>query len=95
MKITMEHNDYVLLKPYEIESQTSLIVNNNDTPCLGEVAVNYEIWGEEIVYTIGEILLFDVMKSQKIVVGGKEYIIVKTENIIAKVDLADGKKDIV
>jgi hypothetical protein len=34
------------------------------------------------------------MKSQKFVIGGEEYIIVKTENIIAKVDL-DVEKDTV
>ncbi len=45
MKIKMEYNDYVLIKPYEIEPQTALIVNSNDTPCLGKVAVDYEIWG--------------------------------------------------
>ena len=43
MKIKMEYNDYVLLKPYEIEPQTALIVNSNDTPCLGKVAVDYSV----------------------------------------------------
>ena len=94
MKIKMEYNDYVLLKPYEIEPQTTLLINSNDTPCLGKVAVDYEIWGGETVYAVGEILLFDVMKSQKYVIGGEGYIIVKTENIIAKVD-SDGEKDTV
>ena len=37
MKIKMEYNDYVLLKPFEIQQETSLIVNNTDTPCLGKV----------------------------------------------------------
>ncbi len=87
MKIKMEYNDYVLLKPFEIQQETSLIVNNTDTPCLGKVAVDYEIWGGGTVYAVGEILLFDIMKSQKIVIGGEEYIFVKTENIIAKVEL--------
>ena len=87
MKIKMEYNDYVLLKPFEIQQETSLIVNNTDTPCLGKVAVDYEIWGGETVYAVGEIVLFDIMKSQNIVIGGEEYIFVKTENIIAKVEL--------
>lgn len=87
MKIKMEYNDYVLLKPFEIQQETSLIVNNTDTPCLGKVAAPYKIWKGGTVYAVGEILLFDIMKSQKIVIGGEEYIFVKTENIIAKVEL--------
>ena len=92
MKITMEYNDYLLLKPYKIEQSTSLVISNSDTICMGKVAFDYTIWGGEVVYSAGEILIYDNMKSQRYRIGGEEYIIVKTENIIAKVNL-DGEKD--
>lgn len=91
----MEYNDYILLKPYEIKQSSTLVLSNSDTPCIGQVAYDYTIWGGESVYSAGEILIYDSMKSQRYRICGEDYIIVKAENIIARVDLEDGKKDTV
>lgn len=83
MKITLADNDYLLLIPYEIKSETSLVVNNTDTKCMGKVAVDYiSKWEDGICYKTGDIILFDVREAQKYVINNEEYIVIPEGSII-------------
>lgn len=84
MKIKLADNDYLLLTPYEIKSETNLIINNSDTKCLGKVAIDYLRDGL-IIYENGNIVLFDVREAQKYIINGKEYIIIPERGIIGEI----------
>lgn len=81
MNIKLADNDYLLLTPYEIKSETSLIVNSTDTKCLGKVAFDYLRDGL-LSYKTGDIVIFDVREAQKYTINGKEYIIIQDTDVI-------------
>lgn len=82
MKITLETTwNYFLLIPYEIPKHSNLVTNSNDTKCLGEVV------NEEGIYNEGDILMYDIRKSQKYIIDGKEYIVVANKDVIARVKI--------
>ena len=88
MNFKLENNDYLILIPREInKKETSLIVTNHDTSCIGEVVVDYCVYEGAYAYKKGEIVMYDITKSQRYHIAGEEYIIVKSENIIAKVEV--------
>ena len=87
MNIKSMNNDYVLLIPHEIQKQTSLIVDNSDTQCIGKVVYDYRTTEFEVVYQAGATLIFDISRAQKYTIGSKDYIIVKADNIIAEIEV--------
>ena len=81
MNIKLADNDYLLLTPYEIKSETNLIVNSTDTKCLGRVAFDY-LRGDSLGYKTGDIVIFDVREAQKYTINSKEYIVIQDTNVI-------------
>lgn len=81
MNIKLVDNDYLLLTPYEIKSETNLIVNSTDTKCIGRVAFDY-IFGYSSDYKTGDIVIFDVREAQKYTINSKEYIVIQNTDVI-------------
>lgn len=92
MKITLETTwNYILLIPYEIPKHSNLVTNSNDTKCLGEVVNIHRFYSghdlEESIYNEGDVLMYDIRKSQKYIIDGKEYIVVADKDVIARVKI--------
>lgn len=83
------HTDWVVGEPYTFNKQhNGLIINNEETDNVLKV-----ISSAENHIAKGDILMYNTKTATKYIIGGKTYIAVNIDDIVALIDLDEGEEN--
>lgn len=80
------YNDYIIGKKYKIENEEEnkgLVFGNADSDCLMKVIAVDTISNIDV----GDIVWYDHSKSSTYRIDGEDYIVVKAESVIVKIEV--------